>query len=503
MRKFLAALLAVLMLAAIAVLPLAAEEAVVDKTKSEIDGTTVADAEALSLIVTEYMSNTTCSNTVVGQDVSTKNAYQYIELYNRGTTDVNLYDLAIVRAANRLNSDSWNAGRMFEAKLSLNPGSIYNDVAGVENNGTYSKHACVNPTTAMLKPGEFAIIWFWNDDSRNVSDALGKSLGADTLVSDGNGGHKTVYHKAFRDHYKTQNNIDISDDLLVVAVYAGSTADSTNNPRFNLNTSGSYMYALVKDEAAGANFDHKTEPAFTANKGAESTLFQYNEKIVCLWQWGVLTNLSIPSITPEGVSTIYVPANNVPNYYNATQREIEGDEYEDKVNFYDSKYVDGFKEVGLVSFQEKPTVGAMDAYQWVYVDPDRAPDAVKALAADGKTWQEVAIANYLAANVEVGEEDVENPEEERLPGGVHVDRGNLGNKGQNAADPGSTTGNNNGGLGIWLWVIIAGAAVVVLGGAAVVVIIVLKKKNKPVALDDVASDEAPQVIDENENGANE
>ncbi|MBE6630341.1 MAG: hypothetical protein E7624_05770 [Ruminococcaceae bacterium] len=500
MRKFLTALLAVFMLAAVAVLPLAAETTAV--TKSEFDGTTVADAEALDLVVTEFMSNTTCSVTVGGTDVSSRNAFQYIELYNRSETkEINLYDLAIVRSKNSLSNDPWNAGHNFDAKMSLNPGNIYDSVPGMTS--SYSKHACVNPGTAILKPGQFAVIWFWNDDTTFVSDKAGKSLGETTVVNLPEGGTKTIYHKAFRDHYKTENSgVTISDDLLIIAVYAGTTTDTTNNPRFALNTSSSYMYALVKDEAGGANFDNKTEPAFTANKGSDGTLYQYNEKIVCLWQWGVLTNLSIPSITPEGVSTIYVPANNVPTYYNASQTAIEGDEYEAKNNFYESGYVDGFKEVGLVAFEEKPTIGTMDAYQWVYVDPNRAPDSVKGLAANGKTWEEVAVENYLAANVQAGEEDVENPEEERLPGGVHVDRDNLGNKGQNADNTGNTVNNNDGGLTLWALILIIVAGVVVVGGGVVVVIIVLKKKNKPVAADDVATDDV-QIVEDNDNNANE
>ena len=57
MRKFLAALMAVLMImAVVAVLPIGAETAPV---KSTFDGTTPADANALPLVVTEVMTNTT------------------------------------------------------------------------------------------------------------------------------------------------------------------------------------------------------------------------------------------------------------------------------------------------------------------------------------------------------------------------------------------------------------------------------------------------------------
>ena len=64
---------------------------------------------------------------------------------------------------------------------------------------------------------------------------------------------------------------------------------------------------------------------------------------------------------------------------------------------------------------------------------------------------------------------------------------------------GSNTQQNNdddGGLSPLVLVLIIVGGVVVLAGAAVAVILILKKKNKPVALDDVASEEAVEVIDE-------
>lgn len=511
MRKFLTALLAVVMLTAtLAVLPVAAATA--DYEKSKIDGTTIADAEALGLVVTEYMSNTTCA---LGSDYSL-NAFQYVEVYNRGTEDVNLYDLAVVRGANNTSGATWNKQHMFDAKLNIQAGNIYQGSPAAT-----TTYACTNPNTAVVKPGEFAIIWFWNDTCNTASKNAGRSIGATKQDAEG----KIIYHDYFRQHYKTQNTAAqgaITDDLLIVAVFAGTSNDPTNRPTFSLNTSGSYMYALVDK-----SFDYKNEKVYDRFYNADKTTSHtaYNDKVVCLWQWGVNTDLSIPTHTPEGVSTIYAPANTNPIFYNASQKAIEST-YTDKHNYYEVGYVDGFKEVGLIAYEELPTIGSMTAFQWACVAPEQAPDSVKALAKDGKTWQEVAIAEYLAAKVEAGEEVPDNAEIDKGQGDIHVDRDNLGNKDQNVlvgdyeyyteggkyyrypADGDKSQAEeinketydaaiaSESGLGIWLWVIIGGAAAVVLAGAAVVVIIILKKKNKPVAADDVAAEGEVAIIDE-------
>ena len=401
MRKVFVILMTVcLLMGAFAVLPVSAinDEA----SPSEIDGSTVADAEDLNLVVTEFMSNTTCSVAVGGQNVQSENAFQYIEIYNRGATAVNLYNLAIVRSNNLNSASLWNTSHRFEQKIPLDPGNV-----SIQSNvsATNQRFAVVNPNRAVLEPGEFAIIWFWNDASVKVSNALGNSLGADT-ITDG----KIVYHKAFRDHYKAENSsVSISDDLLIVAAYAGSTTDSS---RFALNTSNSYMYALVKDERT-AGFDVNFEVAFTANKGSDGTIYQRNDKVVCLWQWGTWTKQSIPSGNNyEGLASVYVPANCTPDFRNASNKAIWGDDYwREYTNYYELGLVDGFKEVALVNFTEKPTIGTMDAWQWAYVDPERAPESAKSLAANGKTWQQIALDAYIAANVEVGEEVAEHPEE--------------------------------------------------------------------------------------------
>ena len=97
MRKFLTALLAVMMLVAVAVPVAAADE---PERTSDFDGTTAlySGPQYLSLVVTEMMSNST-NNTFgwVGDQLAPHyDAFTYLEVYNRGTEPVDLTEVALV-----------------------------------------------------------------------------------------------------------------------------------------------------------------------------------------------------------------------------------------------------------------------------------------------------------------------------------------------------------------------------------------------------------------------
>ena len=158
-----------------------------------------------------------------------------------------------------------------------------------------------------------------------------------------------------------------------------------------------------------------------------------------------------------------------------------------KTNYVEAELTYGFKEVAIMAFEEEPTIGAMPAYQWAYVDPDRAPDSVKGTDAN---WAATAINTYITTALPTPEKDIANEEEKRDV--VLKDRSELGQLGTNKKDP---TVVDEGGVNIVLIIIIV-AAVLVVAAAAVVVIIVIKKKNKPVALDDVATEGEVEIIDE-------
>ena len=181
MRKFLAVLMAVFMLAAtLAVLPISAADAVV---KSNKDGTTPADADAINLVITEVAADTKSNNI----SLASKNAYQYIEIYNRGTTTVNIYDYAIVRATykEKDKQGAWPDPKRFDKKIVLDPGSIYQyyQENNVPNIGTYatSQLNCVNADNGDIAPGQVALIWIWNDDTKAVIAAQGGTGGAEAV----------------------------------------------------------------------------------------------------------------------------------------------------------------------------------------------------------------------------------------------------------------------------------------------------------------------------------
>lgn len=260
MRKFLAALLAVVMLAAtLAVIPVAAETALQPYEKSTKDGSTVADVP--TLVVTEMMADTTST---VGKDANA-NAFQYVEVYNAGDAAVNLYNLAVVRSSTQYSTDSWNKYKTFDAMLPINPGNVYTGTAAKD-----TTQECTNPGSAMLQPGKIAIIWFWNDAAIKASKEMNEGV-TGTAVSLGATVNR-VSHKGFRDHYNyLQGANAVSDDLLIVAVYAGASTDTVNKATFDLNTASasSCMFALVKDET-GNSFDHKSEKAYRVNADTAS-----------------------------------------------------------------------------------------------------------------------------------------------------------------------------------------------------------------------------------------
>lgn len=532
MRKFLAALMAVLMImAVVAVLPIGAETAPV---KSTFDGTTPADANALPLVVTEVMTNTTASVYETADAKYSYDAFQYIEVYNRGSEQINLYDLAIVRSRNALSTDPWETNKKFlEAsdgkgvKMSLNPGSIYQGITGISG---ATPEAVNQPGTCFIQPGEFAIIWFWTSKTSTACTDSGVSLGKVTDTADGQ-----VYHKGFRDHYRTQNSdVTISDDLPIVAVCAMGQASATDTTaRFSLNTSYNYTYALVWDEDGGRQFDPNADAAVTKQGSGDSAIYNFDSDIVCLWQWGTLTNASIPNGGVEGKATIYVPANSTPDRFNrqqlndmglteiieriakvdagqttdadgnpitVTQEERDSVKAEALAKILKTDYVDadlayGYKEVAIMAFEEAPTIGAMPAYQWAYVDPSRAPDSVKGT---DENWAATAINTYITTALPTPDKDVANEEEKRDV--VLKDRSELGNQGINKKDP--TVVEENG-FPIWALILIIAGGAVLLAAVAVVVIVILKKKNKPVALDDVAAEGEIEIIDETADSTNE
>ena len=501
MRKFLAVLMAVFMLAAtLAVLPISAAEAV---TTSNKDGSTAAMADDIDLVITEVLADTKSNNI----SLQTKNAYQYIEIYNRGDSTVNIYDYAIVRATykEKDKQGAWPDPKKFDKKIVLDPGSIYAyyQENNVPNIGTYATSAlnCVNADNGDIAPGQTALIWFWNDDTKSVISANGGTAGAEAQGLFNN----------FKNHYADMGTT-IPEDVKIFATFG---VDGIGQA-FQLNVTANYVYALVKDNEGTNGFDVATEIAYSQSTGGN---FTRNDKIVAMFKFG--TSLGYYSTT-ENAGAIYTLASKVPQYNNKKNDNND-------TNYFEAGKVDSFKEMGCIFFEEAMTPGKLLPIQWADLDPDRAPADVKGTDAD---WTAKVWAAYLA--VALPDEEITNREEvDKNQSNIDVDRDDLGNQGQNKLGEWTYFQGEDGnyyrykteggdkdsavkvdkaeydlymealaaaaaaedeGLGIWLWVIIGAAVLVVLGAGAVVLIIVLKKKNKNVATDDVAG--FVEIIDE-------
>lgn len=507
MRKFLAALMAVFMLAAIfAVLPISATTA----SASDKDGSTAADADAIDLVITEVLANSQ-SNVL---SMKSKDAFQYIEIYNRGSVAVNLFDYAIVRTPYTVSSNDPWPNKKFDGKVVLDEGPIYQYYVdnGVSAINPYNTTAlgCNNSADDTLQPGEVAIIWFWNAATKDAFTAKGGTTASE----------KDGTFNSFRNHYKDLG-AEIPADVKIFATFGVTGVGQS----FELNTSKDYMYALVKDNEGENGFDIGAEVAYEATVGGN---FIGNDKIVCMFEYG--TGLGLYT-TVENKAAIYTLASKLPQYTNAYYETDDAD-------YYESGDVDSYKELGCIYFEEDVTPGKLLPIQWADLDPDRAPADVKGT---DDNWATTAWNTYVTALVAAngGGETTDRDEEDKHQDQIDVNRNDLGNQGQNKLGEwtyftqtdeatGETTywrykteggsketavevdkeeydrylqklaeqdQQSEGGLETWVVIVIIVAAVVVAGGAAVVVIFVLKKK-KQVAADDVAG--FVQIIDENQ-----
>lgn len=487
MRKILAALLAVLMLSSVLAIAAGAETVTFDKSTSD---------KTPDLVITEVLTDS-----VTGEDgYNDLDAYEYIEIYNRGSSAVDLSQYCLLMCDNNGNnssSDTWLSTHKFTGKINLKAGDVYNDSAlasAIQSNHS-DAWAVQNPTNLTLDAGKFAIIWIWNNDSNTLSEHYNESLAASDST------RPSVTFPKFRDFYASESGGGATipeDTLILVAMGATTIAGNTSaNPNgFNLANNGHRVYALAKN-----TYDLTAHSALTS----AGTL---NSDIVCLFRWGYRKKSGIPSVTYPQTSTIYVPSSAEP-YLANKGAEINAEEGTTPATYTDYAERDAargfdvsYNEVSILTYWEAPTPGTMMPYQWIYVDEARIPDSAKKYTyngnADGElaestavneNWKADSLAALVAAKVTSGE-DVAGTETDR--GEVNYkDRSELGNQGNNKKKTDTKKG-----LPTWALILIIVGGVLVAGAAAFVVIIVIKKKNKPVAADDVAAEGEVAIIDE-------
>ncbi len=531
MRKILAAVLALVMVVAVfAALPVTVSAA---KT-SDFDSFT-SDI-TFDLLVTEFAYDTTCTNTTIPEVKEARkndNCYQYVELYNNSDSAIDLYNLCLLRQQDtasstgsiwRNNKTFGNAANVTEAKkMNFVAGDIYDGVpdmtAAKKTELNTSKKAGVeNPGSAILQPGQFAIVWVWSNDCISISTKEGGSLAASA-------GGRSDFPR-FRDHYATVSGIQkyknnnpgdgftdefqALEDTLIIAVCGASAASSTYCcDLYNYSS----IFAIAKQDVE-------------VNLLAEEN----GNRIYCYFGQDMVGRKSLGMNVPDQVS-LYMPAASTPDLPNALLKiDFESDEGNAGKTFVPKEdYVDlgtslSYKELGLYTASETPSIGAMPAYQWAYIAPDKVPT----LVADGKTalisdwatntaikdgeglaadWATKAIAAVVADRAKAPEQVDEHAETTREADQDLRDQDEWERqKGSNAK---KKTAKKSG-LPTWALILIIAGGVLVVGGATVTVIFVVKaKKNntadaefdaegevaEEAAAQDVAAEEAAEAED--------
>lgn len=375
MRKILSALLAVMMLiSVVAVLPaFAADEPAAPVVG--FDGTKEEDWNDVDLVVTEIMTNSKSHNKDFNEmpektstsKTSSYDNYDFIEIYNRGDEAVNLYDYCLLSQDFFGASIPYKDDKVFARKNYIVPGTIYQTSGGVNPNAR--KHDVTNPTEMAiydagkpasqqlhwLKPGEFAVIWFWTSQCDTVSTAEGKSMAApDASIPDTENAH---YFPKFREFY------NVPDDTIVLAVYGQNNATNAANA-FDLTQGQADMYAIADKDFS------LDQPAFTVS-GSTAKL---DPMIECLFAWGTGTKVGIPTTDgTDHMATVYLPPVASPDLYNAEQKMTNKDHVDAK-NFVENGYTISYKEMAIYRYAEEPSVGRMPLYQWAYIDPTELID---------------------------------------------------------------------------------------------------------------------------------
>ncbi|MBE6691612.1 MAG: hypothetical protein E7590_10130 [Ruminococcaceae bacterium] len=402
MRKFLAVLLTVLMLVgAVAILPTSAAV-----LTSEFDGTK-SDAK-VDLVITEMLINSktgiqSLDNVLASGSVSvfsSPDAFDYIEIYNRGTEPVDIYKYAIYSAdASNFAGDNKEYEQnvnednkyKFTMKNVIVPGSIHSTSApaNAASGSEQDYNQCVNPsggTDGYINPGEFAVIWFWTTATDSVCKAVGDNNGK-RVGTQWEGDNRTFPY--FRDYYK------IDDSVKVFATNAKASSGSTDI--YNDLRNG-WIYALVDETLGGSNLVSLNSKV-VSKVGTTLTL---NSRVACMAEYSTGTATGIVTTdNMDDFSAYYVPATCLPDLYNKNQAnvidsnnetaladakaaaEAKGETFDEAAfkasnkwqtftpatDYVGIKYAQSYKETAIVSFMEDPTPGGMPAWQWLYVDP--------------------------------------------------------------------------------------------------------------------------------------
>ena len=498
MRKFIATALAFLMLAGVLLVPAMAA------ADEPYDHTTATDVP--SLVMTEIVANSNCGIKNPNKSNAEYDAFEYIEIYNRGDSAVSLYALSILRSPyckrNSFGKESpyytawntWQSSRKFLQKADIKGGNVRADHVMDEEEKKAMGAAALSSlkfennlaSNGALAPHKSAVLFFV---SSTTISALSQYI---TTTLGGNNTNPDLARALFRDFYKIPEDVDIYYIWGYNSITMAENDQQIAPDMFNLadctSSSEGYMYAIGEKTF---NMD---------NEAAMDDAGNANPKIKCLMPYGATAKGHVAT-GMKGQSVQYIPADQAPAFWNYKEgyKEIKkpgyiGMQYDatkagKETDFVTSGRVNSYKEMGLAYVQVKdPTPGVMPAYQWASVDPVHAPDSVKGTDPD---WAAKAILAYLQARFpdfeQKDEKDHDDPN-------VDLNLRPRDEIEQQFQQPGTGTGNNKknnkSGLPVGALIgIIAGCVVVVGGGVAAVLLVMNKKKKAMAAVE--APAEAP------------
>ena len=517
MRKFLAVLMAVLMIASVlAMLPASA---------ATFDGSTKNDP-APTLFISEVAAYTQYF-AYAGATGANNHALDFMEIYNNGDTPVDLSTISILRAVDftkRADDESiyskldpydskaydtfWALDQKFISKVDLETGKIIADSVAV-NYGKFTD-SDANPTNGIqgdrvfdfltndgvnmtLASGKNAIIWFISEATidwmKTLSDAdlqfnprnaFLKSFYPD-LPSTEYANYQIIMVWGWGDQFIYDDNVN----AIINGYPAYNMFSLASMPAYN-DTDFSYIFALAQD--SWQIFDDKAYD----NSGLNSKIYSLTRfGTLCDEFSNVINNYATVKVNSAATFTT---AGVKPYIANALNKFLEGDSAPVYADYYAAGFINSYNETGVITWDGGDvTPGTMPVWQWAMVNPGHAnaPEELKTSGAADATKVQATIDALIVRLKYVDDGSAGRDETDR--GEIYFEsQEDIANRFNNA-------NKKNEDEGSWLeenlvLVIVLAAVVVVLGAAAVVVFVVIlpkKKKAAAAAAAEVAAEEAP------------
>lgn len=382
MRKILAALLAVMMIAGVfAALPMSAAEATVIETIDGTKNTTKLNDLIITEILVNSKSGTDRDDQTSGESAavfSSPDALDYIEVYNAGTETVNIYDYCILSAPYRdFTGESKATGSntaaipyKFTYKNVLYSGDIHSTESGAKSDSrqTAYDNSCMNPPSGDIRPGETAVIWYWTTATDTACKDLGYSIGRT--------GENNRTFEYFRNYYGMDNDTKI----FVTNAKASAAQNTQTGGDYWQSLEYNYVYALAKSSYKETEVAIKETKEQSGKVTKEFT--SEGRKITCFAAYTQYNSVGIVNTqNMDGVSAYYVPSTCTPDLINQNNKTVvdlenEGKPEDQKTEFVPfADYVQAecafsYRETAIISFTEDPTPGGMPSWQWQYLQQD-------------------------------------------------------------------------------------------------------------------------------------